>query len=150
MTEQDELFMRRCLELAEQAAKIGEVPVGALVVFNNEIVGEGYNQPISSCDPSAHAEIVAIRDASKRIENYRLPNTTLYVTVEPCTMCAGALVQARIKRLVYGAPEKRSGAVHSHKQVLDGDHLNHKVEYQGGCLQEECAGMMQQFFRERR
>ena len=142
--------MRRCLELAEQAAKIGEVPVGAVIVLNNEIVGEGYNQPISSCDPSAHAEIVAIRDASKRIENYRLPDTTLYVTVEPCTMCAGALVQARIKRLVYGAPEPRSGAVHSHKQVLDGGHLNHKVEYEGGCLQEECAEMMKQFFRGRR
>jgi len=147
---EDEHFMRRCLVLAEQASAVGEVPVGAVVVFENEIVGEGYNQPISSTDPSAHAEIIALRNAAKYLHNYRLPNTTLYVTVEPCTMCAGALVQSRIARLVFGTPEPRSGAVCSHKQVLDGTHLNHRVEYEQGCLQEECAQLMQHFFRKKR
>lgn len=147
---EDERFMRRCLALAEQASAMGEVPVGAVVVFENEIVGEGYNQPISTSDPSAHAEIVALRSAASHIENYRLPNATLYVTVEPCTMCAGALIQARISRLVFGTPEPRSGAVCSHKHVLDGEHLNHRVEYKQGCMQEDCALLMQSFFQKRR
>lgn len=142
--------MRRCLDLAEQAASIGEVPVGAVLVRDGEILGQGFNQPISSNDPSAHAEIVALRDAAGRAANYRLPETTLYVTVEPCTMCAGALVQARVKRLVFGAPEPRSGAVSSHKQVLDGGHLNHQVAYEGGCLADECAQLIKEFFRSRR
>lgn len=142
--------MRRCLELAEQAAGMREVPVGAVAVLDGEIIGEGHNQPISSNDPSAHAEMVALRNAAANTQNYRLPKTTLYVTVEPCTMCAGAMIQARVARLVFGAKEPRSGAVCSHKQVLDGDHLNHKVEYEQGCLQEECAALMKSFFRDRR
>lgn len=150
MTDRDEQFMRHCLALAEQAATFDEVPVGAVVVRDDDIIGEGYNQPISSNDPSAHAEIVALRDAAERAGNYRLPGATLYVTVEPCTMCAGALVQARIARLVFGAPEPRSGSVCSHKQVLDGDHLNHKVSYESGVLEVDARELMQNFFRKKR
>lgn len=142
--------MRQCLLLAKQAAAIGEVPVGSIVVIDGEIIGEGFNQPISSCDPSAHAEIVALRNAANRLENYRLPEATLYVTIEPCTMCAGAMIPARIKRLVYGAAEPRSGAVSSHKHVLDGEHLNHKIVYEGGCLADDCAELIQQFFKKKR
>lgn len=150
MTEIDEFFMRQCLLLAEQAAALDEVPVGSVIVLNGEIIGQGYNQPISSNDPSAHAEIAALRDAAVRLGNYRLPGATLYVTVEPCTMCAGALIPARIARLVFGALEPRSGSVCSHKQVLDGDHLNHRVIYEGGCLEQECGDLIQDFFRRKR
>lgn len=150
MSDKDQYFMQQCLALAEQAASFDEVPVGAVIVLDNEIIGQGYNQPISSNDPSAHAEIIALRDAAAHLGNYRLPGATLYVTVEPCTMCAGALVQARIARLVFGTPEPRSGAVCSHKQVLDGAHLNHRVSYESGCLEDSAKALIQDFFRKRR
>lgn len=150
MATDHEFYMRRCLELARKAEAIGEVPVGAVVVLDNDIIGEGFNQPISRSDPTAHAEIVALRDAAKRMGNYRLPNSTVYVTIEPCTMCAGSMVQARISELVYGADEPRSGAVSSHKSVLDGEHLNHRIEYRGGVLAEECGALIREFFRAKR
>lgn len=147
---QDELFMRRAITLAQQAALLGEVPVGAVVVQNGEVIGEGYNQPISGCDPTAHAEIIALRDAAKKIGNYRLPNSTLYVTIEPCTMCAGALVHARVARVVYGTTEPKSGVAKSNLALFDASHFNHRVCCEGGVLQGECATMMSEFFRSRR
>jgi tRNA(adenine34) deaminase len=143
-------FMARALELADRAAEAGEVPVGALVVRGGEVLGEGWNQPISAGDPTAHAEIVALRAAAARAANYRLPGATLYVTIEPCTMCTGALVHARIARLVYGAPEPRAGAVRSALRALDTPGLNHRVEVTDGVLAEAAATRMQQFFRDRR
>jgi len=143
-------WMRRALELAESAASIGEVPVGAVVVRDGEILGEGFNQPIGAVDPTAHAEIVALRDAARRAGNYRLTGATLYVTVEPCTMCAGALVHARIGTLVYGAPEPKSGAVESTARTLDNPRLNHRVEVIGGVLAEASATLLKQFFAGRR
>lgn len=142
--------MRRALALAAQAEAGGDVPVGAVLVRAGEIIGEGWNQPIAACDPTAHAEIVALRDAARRVGNYRLPDTTLYVTIEPCAMCAGALVHARIGRLVYGAKEPKAGAVTSRNTLLDGAHLNHRVAYAGGVLAEDCAALMGNFFRRRR
>lgn len=147
---QDEVFMRRAIALAQQAAREGEVPVGAVVVHNGEVIGEGYNRPISSCDPTAHAEMVALRDASSRIGNYRLPDSTLYVTIEPCTMCAGALVHARVARVVYGTTEPRSGVAVSNLSLFDAPHFNHRVCCEGGVLQTECAELMKGFFRSRR
>lgn len=146
----DEKWMRRALALAKQAAKVGEVPIGAVIVRDDEVIGEGFNQPIGAVDPSAHAEIQALRQAAKNQNNYRLPGATMYVTVEPCTMCAGALVHSRISRLVYGAEEPRAGAVVSQSQVLDSDYLNHRVEHEGECLADECAELISSFFRERR
>lgn len=146
----DHHWMRRALELAEQGREAGEVPVGAVLVLNDEIIGEGYNSPISRHDPTAHAEILALRDAANKIENYRLPDAVLYVTLEPCGMCAGALVHARIKRLVFGAAEPKSGAVVSKTAALDQAFLNHQVEYSGGLLAEECGALLSQFFRDRR
>ncbi|MDB6060706.1 MAG: zinc-binding protein [Verrucomicrobiaceae bacterium] len=146
----DEYWMQLALDQAQQAAAAGEVPVGAIVVRDNQLIGAGFNQPISLCDPTAHAEIVALRDASKKVSNYRLPDTTLYVTIEPCAMCAGALVHARIKRLVFGAPEPRAGAVVSNLQLLDGAHLNHRIEVQSGVLAEQSTEAMRTFFRSRR
>ncbi len=148
--EADEAWMRRALALAEQGAAAGEVPVGAVIVRDGELIGEGFNRPIGSCDPTAHAEVVALRDASARAGNYRLPGATLYVTIEPCAMCAGALVHARIGRLVYGAPEPKAGAVCSHLSLLDGEQLNHRVNYQGGVLEEECRAQIKAFFAARR
>lgn len=147
---QDELFMRRAITLAQKAALLGEVPVGAVVVQNGEVIGEGYNQPISGCDPTAHAEIIALRDAARKIGNYRLPNSTLYVTIEPCTMCAGALVHARVARVVYGTTEPKSGVAKSNLALFDAPHFNHRVCCEGGVLQEECSMMMSDFFRSRR
>ena len=147
---QDELFMRRAIALAQQAALLGEVPVGAVVVQNGEVIGEGYNQPISGCDPTAHAEIIALRDAARKIGNYRLPNSTLYVTIEPCTMCAGALVHARVARVVYGTTEPKSGVAKSNLALFEAPHFNHRVCCEGGVLQDECATMMSDFFRSRR
>jgi tRNA(adenine34) deaminase len=142
--------MRRALELAQSAASAGEVPVGAVVVRDGEILGEGFNQPIGAVDPTAHAEIVALRDAARRVGNYRLSGATLYVTMEPCTMCAGALVHARIATLVYGALEPKSGAVESTSRALDNPRLNHRVQVVGGVLAEESAGLLKQFFAGRR
>ncbi|MFK7916300.1 MAG: tRNA adenosine(34) deaminase TadA [Pseudomonadales bacterium] len=146
----DEHWMRKALTLAEAAAEQGEVPVGALVVQGQNVLGVGMNQPILASDPTAHAELVALRDACERVGNYRLPGATLYVTVEPCTMCAGALVHARIERLVYGAPEPKAGAVHSSAQVLANPALNHRIAVSAGVLAEPAADLLRQFFLERR
>ncbi|MEZ5493952.1 MAG: tRNA adenosine(34) deaminase TadA [Pseudomonadales bacterium] len=146
----DEQYMQRALALAQQAAAKGEVPVGAVLVREGEVIGEGFNCPISSNDPTAHAEVMALRDAAKRAGNYRLPNTTLYVTVEPCAMCAGALVHARVARVVYGTPEPKAGVADSHLSLFAAPHFNHRVCCEGGVLQEACAAAMQDFFRSRR
>lgn len=148
--EQDLLFMQRALLLAAEGEKLGEVPVGAVVVVDGQVVGEGFNQPITSGDPTAHAEIVAIRAASSALNNYRLSNATLYVTLEPCTMCAGALVHARIKRLVYGTTEPKAGVVESRAQLLAADYLNHRVLVEGGVGQCECQQQLSDFFKRRR
>jgi len=145
-----EEWMHAALELAREAARHDEVPVGAVVVRDNRIVGRGFNQPIGRHDPTAHAEIMALRDAAENLENYRLPGCTLVVTVEPCTMCAGALVHARIEQLIFGAKEPRAGAVCSSARVLDNPDLNHKVSVVEGVLEKECKGLMSAFFQERR
>ena len=142
--------MREALILAEQAANADEVPVGAIVVENGEIIGRGFNQPIRSCDATAHAEIVAIRRASQFRNNYRLPGTTLYVTIEPCTMCLGAMIHARVDRLVFGAKEPRAGAVMSRGSFIDEGHFNHQLSIVDGVLAEECSSLMRSFFRNRR
>lgn len=142
--------MREALRLAAVAATYGEVPVGAVVVLDEVIVGRGYNRPITGIDPTAHAEVVALRQAAAYTGNYRLTGASLYVTIEPCTMCAGALVHARIARLVFGAREPRAGAVISTAQVLAAPGLNHRVEVVEGVLPEEAQRLMQEFFRRRR
>ena len=142
--------MRAALVLARQAAKKDEVPVGAVVVRDKQIVGRGFNQPIGRHDPTAHAEIMALRDAAQTLGNYRLPGCTLVVTVEPCTMCAGALVHARIERLIFGAKEPKAGAVCSSARVLDNLGLNHKVTVIEGVLEKECTALMSGFFQGRR
>ena len=146
----DQYFMREALALAAQGALLGEVPVGAVVVQNGEIVGRGYNCPISGSDPSAHAEMVAIREAAKAVDNYRLPGSTLYVTLEPCSMCAGLIVHSRVARVVYGALEPKAGIVQSQGQFFSQGFLNHRVLYEGGVLGEECGVMLSEFFRMRR
>lgn len=146
----DVRWMREALVLAQTARDAGEVPVGALVVAGGEIVGRGYNQPISSHDPTAHAEVVALRDAAGRLANYRLPGATLYVTMEPCVMCAGALLHARVARVVYGAREYKTGAHGSIVDVFAEPRLNHHCEIVGGVLAEECAAMISDFFESRR
>ena len=145
-----EHWMRRALALAALAADREEVPVGAVVVRDGGLLGEGYNQVISAADPSAHAEIVALRDAAAAVGNYRLPGATLYVTLEPCTMCAGALVHARIAELVFAAREPRAGVVCSTSALLDEPWYNHRVSWREGILGEESAAMLQAFFRARR
>jgi len=142
--------MRAALDEASNGRNRGEVPVGAVVVLDGRIIGRGYNQPIAARDPTAHAEIVAIRDAAARVANYRLPGAVLYVTIEPCQMCVGAMVHARIARLVYGAPEPKAGAVESAIRALEHPSLNHRVEAVGGVLLEECRELMQSFFQQRR
>jgi tRNA(adenine34) deaminase len=146
----EEMFMRAALELAEQAAAAGEVPVGAVVVSNGEIVGRGYNHPIAAHDPTAHAEIVALRDAAQRFGNYRLGGCDLYVTLEPCIMCAGAILHARIARLMYGAHDPKTGACGSVANPFLDKRLNHQTLVSGGLLQPESAAMLQQFFAARR
>ncbi len=143
-------MMAAALEEANHAREAGEVPIGALVSLGGEIIGRGFNQPISSGDPTAHAEIVAIRDAAQRIGNYRLTGATLCVTIEPCLMCVGALVHARIGTLVYGAPEPKSGAVTSTVRGGELPGLNHRFEVVSGVREAECRGLMQAFFSERR
>ncbi|MFD1218413.1 tRNA adenosine(34) deaminase TadA [Microbulbifer celer] len=144
------MFMQRALALAEEGAKLGEVPVGAVVVRDGEVIGEGFNQPISAADPSAHAEVVALRDAARRAQNYRLPGATLYVTIEPCTMCFGTLIHARIERLVYGAAEPRAGVVASQLKLPDQTFFNHKIQVEGGVLQDQAGGLVKEFFQRRR
>jgi tRNA(adenine34) deaminase len=146
----DEEFMRHALALAGEAKQRGEVPVGAIVVYNGEIIGEGFNQPISSCDPTAHAEVMALRDAASRVGNYRLPGATLYVTIEPCTMCAGAMVHARVARVVYGTCEPKSGVAVSNLGLFGAIHFNHRIDCEGGVLESECAHVMRDFFKSRR
>lgn len=142
--------MARALVLAELAAGEGEVPVGAVLVADNKMLAEGWNRPISSSDASAHAEIQTLRLAGRRLGNYRLPGTTLYVTLEPCLMCAGALIHARIDRLVFGAEDPQAGAVVSLYRVLDDDRFNHRVQYDGGVMAEESGKMLRRFFQTRR
>jgi tRNA(adenine34) deaminase len=146
----DEHWMRRALDLARRGDAAGEVPVGAVLVRDGEVIGEGWNAPIGRCDPSAHAEIVALRAAAAAAANYRLSGSTLYVTIEPCAMCAGALVHARVARLVFAAREPRAGAVVSQLALLDAAFLNHRVAWTEGVCAEEAARMLQDFFRRRR
>lgn len=142
--------MRRALDLAERARSEGEVPVGAVLVMDDDCIGEGWNRSISTHDPTAHAEIEALRAAAARLENYRLPGATLYVTLEPCAMCAGAIILARIKRVVYAATDPRAGAAGSVFNILQSTQLNHRVELVSGILEQEAATLLQTFFRERR
>lgn len=144
------LFMAAALEEARRAGADGEVPVGAIVVLDGAIVGRGQNRPISARDPTAHAEVVALRDAARRVGNYRLPGTALYVTVEPCVMCVGACVQARVAHVVFGATDEKAGAVVSCDRLLDGERWHHAVRVTGGVLAEEARVLMQEFFRKRR
>ncbi len=146
----DEKYMRRAIELAGQGEQLGEIPVGAVIVCNGEIVGEGFNQPISRHDPTAHAEVVALRAAANRMQNYRVVDSTLYVTLEPCTMCVGALIHARIARLVFGTTEPKAGAVVSQAQLLNASYVNHRMTVQGGILAETCQHQLSDFFRRRR
>ena len=148
--DQDIIFMRRALELAKQAAEVGEVPVGAVLVLDYQIIAEAYNTPIANHDPSAHAEIQVMRAAAAKIKNYRLIDTTLYVTLEPCMMCAGAMVHARINRLVYGASDPKAGVVASKMQLLEQPFLNHHVVCEGGVLAGECGDLLSGFFKSRR
>ncbi|RUO52306.1 tRNA adenosine(34) deaminase TadA [Pseudidiomarina homiensis] len=145
-----ERYMRRALELAQQAEAIGEVPVGAVVVANDTIIGEGYNEVIRLSDPSAHAEAQAIRAAGQFLNNYRLVDTTLYVSLEPCAMCAGLITHARIKTLVFAASDPRTGATGTAIEVLNHDTMNHKVEVISGVLEQESAAILQGFFRKKR
>ena len=146
----DQQFMRSALNRALEARQRGEVPVGAVVVIDGEIQGEGFNQPIDSCDPTAHAEIVAMRQAALRVGNYRLVGATIYVTIEPCQMCVGAMIHARVARLVYGAPEPKAGAIESAMHAHEHPALNHRIEVTGRVLEQECREVLQEFFRERR
>ncbi len=143
-------WMQQAIALARQAEEEGEVPVGAVLVKDEEIIGRGINRTITECDPTAHAEIVALRDAASNLANHRLPGTELYVTIEPCTMCAGALVHARVSCLCFGAREAKAGSVVSTQCVLGNDALNHRLEVIEGICQEECAELMTSFFREKR
>jgi tRNA(adenine34) deaminase len=150
-SENDEQWMRQALELARRAGAAGEVPVGAVLVKDGSVVGRGSNGPIARHDPSAHAEIQALRDAGRRLTNYRLPGTTLYCTLEPCPMCAGALVHARVTRVVYGAPDPKGGACGSVFDLLPSDgRFNHRTRVEGGVLGEECGELLRRFFRLRR
>lgn len=146
----DEHWMQRALLLAGKAADAGEVPVGAVVVYDDEIIGEGWNQAIGCNDPSAHAEIVALRQAAQHLQNYRLADCQLYVSLEPCSMCAGAIVHARIQRLVFAATEPKAGAIVSQSRLLDAEYMNYKVEYLGGVCAEQSSALISNFFKQRR
>ncbi len=142
--------MRRAIELARRAAEEGEVPVGALVTVDGEIVGEGWNRPITAFDPSAHAEIQALRAAASRLKNYRLLDSTLYVTLEPCPMCVGAIFHARVRRVVFGAKDSKTGAAGSVIDLFAQEKLNHHASVEGGLLADECGDLLKQFFAARR
>lgn len=146
----DEDWMQYALSLAKKAEQQDEVPVGAILVMDDECIAEGWNKPISSNDPTAHAEIMALRAASEQLQNYRLPGTTLYVTLEPCVMCAGALIHARVVRVVYGATDPKAGAAGSVFELLGTDKLNHKIEITRGVMKDECTLLLTSFFQRRR
>jgi len=145
-----EYWMQQALTLARQAGRAGEVPVGAVLVRDGECIGQGWNAPLASHDPTAHAEVLALRAAARHSNNYRLPGSTLYVTIEPCTMCVGAMIHARVDTLVFGAREPRAGVVVSNSRLLDSNIYNHRIHYGEGVLAEECAAEMRKFFRDRR
>jgi tRNA(adenine34) deaminase len=142
--------MRAALEQAAEAQRRGEVPVGAVVVIDETIVGRGFNQPIGTHDPAAHAEIMALREAGRAVGNYRLSGATMYVTIEPCQMCVGAMIHARVARLVYGTREPKAGAIESAMRAHEHPSLNHRLVVEGGVLEEECRALIQKFFEERR
>jgi tRNA(adenine34) deaminase len=146
----DEKFMQRALELADAAAIMGEVPVGAVIIHEEQVIAMGYNQPIVSKDPTAHAEIVVLREAAQLLDNYRLDDTTLYVTLEPCPMCAMAMVHARVKRLVFGAWDPKGGGAGSIVDIFNLPQINHRVDVFGGVLMDECAARLTKFFQSRR
>jgi tRNA(adenine34) deaminase len=147
---EDEQFMCMALEEAKRAGEEGEVPVGAVLVSGGKVIARGRNRPIAMSDPTAHAEVLALREAAAKVGNYRLPGCTLYVTIEPCAMCAGALLQARVGRLVFGAEDPKAGAVRSLYTLLEDERLNHRVEVTAGVLPQECREVLHRFFRERR
>ena len=149
-TDTDAHLMRQAIHLAQEAQKVGEVPVGALISLEGEIIGEGSNRPIIDHDPTAHAEIAALREAGRRLQNYRLVGATLYVTLEPCVMCMGAISHARIQRVIYGASDPKRGAAGSAIQLADAEFLNHRVEVLGGLFAEDCSSLLLDFFRARR
>jgi len=146
----DRQFMQQALEQAGLAALAGEVPVGAVIVRNGEVIAKAFNQPITNHDPSAHAEMLALRQAALAEENYRLPGTTLYVTLEPCTMCAGAMLHARVDRIVYGAADPKTGAAGSVLDLFSSKQLNHQTIIEGGVMGQECGQLLREFFKERR
>jgi len=150
MSADHEQWMSKALDLAKSAEKAGEVPVGAVIVRDGQIIGKGYNQPIGSSDPTSHAEIMALRDAAGNEKNYRLPDATLYVTIEPCTMCVGALIHARIGTIVFGAREPRAGALVSNLQLHEQQFYNHRPSISEGILAEECGQLISDFFTARR
>ncbi len=147
---EDIAYMRRALDLARNAAAAGEVPVGAVLALDGNLIGEGWNRPIGSSDPTSHAEIEALRAGARHLGNYRLGGSTLYVTMEPCPMCAGAMIHGRVGRLVYGTPDLRAGAAGTVIDILGGPAANHRVEVTGGVLADECRDLLQAFFRARR
>lgn len=149
-SEQDHQFMCQALALAQQAAELGEVPVGAVIVVDGVVIGEGYNQPIATHDPTAHAEVVAIRQAAQKLQNYRLENSTLYVTLEPCTMCVGALIHARINRVVFATTEPKAGSLVSARKQLETGYYNHLFKFEGGLLADKASKQLSDFFRRRR
>ena len=148
--ELDRQFMEQALEQAQYAALAGEVPVGAVIVRNGEVISKAFNQPITNHDPSAHAEMLALRQAALAAENYRLPGTTLYVTLEPCIMCAGAMLHARVDRIVYGAADPKTGAAGSVLDVFSSKQINHQTVIEGGMMAQECGQLLRDFFKERR
>ena len=148
--ETDEQWMRQALAAAREAGSCGEVPVGTCIVSGDTLIAVTGNRTRTDCDPTAHAEIVALREAARKLGNYRLTGLDVYSTIEPCAMCAGALIQARVRRLIYGALDERAGAVHSRFSICDTEFLNHRIEVRAGVLENECRALMQQFFRNRR
>jgi tRNA(adenine34) deaminase len=147
---QDESFMRLALEQAKKAAGAGEVPVGAVLVQDNQVIGSGFNQPIMLNDPSAHAEMMAIRSAAQTLKNYRIPESTLYVTLEPCAMCCGMMLHARVKRVVFGAPDPKTGMAGSVTNLFALKEINHQTKVEGGVLADECGELLREFFKQRR
>ena len=149
-SEFDEQWMRQALSAAHEAHALGEVPIGTVIVSENKLVAICGNRTRTDCDPTAHAEIVALREAARKLGNYRLPGVDVYSTIEPCAMCAGALIQARVRRLIYGAADERAGAVTSRFRICDTDFLNHRIQVSSGVLEAECRALMQEFFQTRR